>query len=85
MSLPVVVYTLRLEVGLDSSLERLGIGAYNLGNFVAALEKQEGGHGADAKFLCDIGNLVDVKLEEAGVGILFREPVVPVRDVIAAS
>ena len=47
-SLVVAAYILRFEVGLDSGLEGLGIGANNLCNFVAALEKQEGGHGADA-------------------------------------
>lgn len=64
-----------LEVGLDSGLESLGIGAYNLGDLVTALEKQEGGHGADAKFLCDIGDFVNVELEEACIRVLVREPV----------
>lgn len=59
-----------LIVGLDSSLKRLGVSAHNLCNLVAALEQEERGHGADAEFLRNVGNLVDVELEETGVGVL---------------
>jgi hypothetical protein len=53
---------LRIDVGLDGSLEGLGVGADNLSNLVAALEKQEGGHSADAEFLRNVGDFVDVEL-----------------------
>jgi hypothetical protein len=63
-----------INVGLDSSLEGLGVGAHNLSNLVAALEKQEGRHGADAEFLCNFRDFVDVDLEEACRGVLVGEP-----------
>ena len=59
-----------LVVGLDSGLKSLGVSADHLSNLVAALEEQESGHGADAEFLCDIRDLVDVELVEACVGVL---------------
>lgn len=68
-----VVLTL-LVVGLDSGLESLGVSAYNLGDLVTTLEEQECGHGADTELLCNIGDLVDVELEEACVGVLVGEP-----------
>jgi hypothetical protein len=64
-----------VDVGLDGSLEGLGVGADNLSDLVATLEQQEGGHGADAELLCDIGDLVNVELEEAGVGVCAGHPV----------
>ena len=63
-----------IDVGLDSSLKGLGVGAHNLSNLVAALEKQEGRHGADAEFLCNFWDFVDVDLEEACRGVLVGEP-----------
>lgn len=62
------------NVALDSGQEGLGVGAHDLGNLVAALEQQECRHGADTEFLGDIGDFVDVDLEEACVGELFGEP-----------
>ena len=63
-----------LVVGLDGSLESLGVGADDLADLVAALEQKEGGHSADAELLGNVGNLVDVELEEACVGVLLRKP-----------
>ena len=61
-------------VGLDSSLEGLGVRAHNLGYLVAVLEEEESRHGADAEFLGDIGDLVDVELVEARIGVCVGEP-----------
>ena len=65
---------LLLVVGLDGGLKCLGVGTNNLADLVAALEQKEGGHSADTEFLGDVGNVIDVELEEAGVGVLLREP-----------
>lgn len=61
-------------VGLDGGLESLGVGTDDLADFVTALEQKEGGHSADAELLGDIGDLVDIELEEACVGVLLRKP-----------
>lgn len=58
-----------LDVGLDGGLESLGVGAYNLCNLLAILEKKERRHGADTELLCDIGYLVYIQLVEARIGI----------------
>lgn len=63
-----------VDVGLDGGLEGLGVGTDNLSDLVTVLEQQEGGHGADAELLSNIGDLVDVELVEAGVGVCAREP-----------
>ena len=63
-----------LIVGLDSGLKSLGVGAYDLRDFVTTLEEKKGGHGANAELLCNIGDLVDVELEEACVWVLVGEP-----------
>ena len=60
--------------GLDSGLEGLGVGTDNLGHLVATLEKEESGHGADAEFLGDVGDLVHVELVEARLGVCVGEP-----------
>ena len=62
------------EVLLDGSLEGLGVGTDDLADLLAALEEQEGGHGADAELLGDIGDLVHVELVELGVGVGLGEP-----------
>jgi hypothetical protein len=56
-----------LDGVLNGGLESLGVGTDDLADLLAVLEEQEGGHGADVQFLGDIGNLVDVELEEGGV------------------
>lgn len=63
-----------IDVGLDSGLESLRVGTDDLGDLVTVLEEKEGRHGADAEFLCNIGDLVDVELEEARVGVCAGEP-----------
>jgi hypothetical protein len=63
-----------INVGLDGGLESLGVGTDDLGNLVAVLEEEEGGHGANAEFLSNIGDLIDVELVEAGVGVCAGEP-----------
>lgn len=66
--------TLHLKVLLDGSLESLGVGTDDLGDLLAVLEQDKGGHGADAEFLSDIGDFVNVNLVEAGVGVGVGEP-----------
>lgn len=68
--------TVHLKVLLDGSLEGLGVGTDDLGDLLAVLEQDKGGHGADAEFLSDIGDLVDVNLVEAGVGVGVGEPTI---------
>ena len=63
-----------IDVVLDSGLEGLGVGTNDLGNLGAVLEKDEGRHGADAEISCDVGDFVDVELEEARAGVLLGEP-----------
>lgn len=58
----------------DGGLESLGVGTNDLANLLAALEEQEGGHGADAELLCNVGDLVDVELVELGRSELLGEP-----------
>ena len=62
-----------LQVLLDGRLEGLGVCADDLGDLLAVLEQQEGGHGADAEFLRDVVRLVDVDLVELGLRVLFGE------------
>lgn len=66
----------RLSVSLDSGLEGNGVGADDLADLLAVLVEEEGGHGAHALLLGDFGDLVDVDLVEAGVGVVVGEPVV---------
>ena len=60
---------------LDSGLESGGVGTDDLADLVAVLEEEESGHGADGLLLGDLGDLVDVDLVEAGVGVVVGEPV----------
>jgi hypothetical protein len=61
-------------VGLDGSLERLWICAYNLSDFFAVLEELKGRHSTDSEVLGDIGHLVNIELVEAGVWVCVGEP-----------
>lgn len=65
----------RLSVSLDGSLEGNGVGADDLADLLAVLVEEESGHGAHALLLGDFGDLVDVDLVEAGVGVVVGEPV----------
>jgi len=58
---------------LDGSLEGGRVGADDLADLLAVLEDEEGGHGADRVLLGGLGDLVDVDLEEARVGVVVRE------------
>lgn len=60
---------------LDGSLEGGRVGADDLADLLAVLEDEEGGHGADRVLLGGLGDLVDVDLEEARVGVVVRESV----------
>lgn len=62
-------------VSLDSGLESDGVGANDLADLLAVLVEEESGHGAHALLLGDLGDLVDVDLVEAGVGVVVGEPV----------
>jgi hypothetical protein len=67
--------TTRLSVVLlDSGLKSDRVGANDLADLLAVLEEQESGHGAHALLLGDLGDLVDVDLVEAGVGVVVGEP-----------
>jgi hypothetical protein len=60
---------------LNSGLKSNRVGANDLADLLAVLEEQESGHGADGLLLGDLGDLVDVDLVEAGVGVVVGEPV----------
>lgn len=60
---------------LDGSLEGGRVGADDLADLLAVLEDEESGHGADGVLLGGLGDLVNVNLEEAGVGVVVGEPV----------
>ena len=62
-------------MSLDGGLESDGVGADDLADLLAVLEEEEGGHGAHALLLGDVGDLVNVDLVEAGVGVVVGEPV----------
>lgn len=42
---------------------------HDLGDLFPVLEEDKSGHGADAQFLGDVGDLVDVEFVEAGGGV----------------
>jgi len=63
-----------LEVVLDRSLERTGVGTNDLLNLLAILEEHESRHSADRELLGDIGNLIYVELVEAGILVIIGEP-----------
>lgn len=58
---------------LDCGFEGPFIGTDDLADLLAVLEEQEGRHGADAELLGDVADLVNVDLEELGVGVLVGE------------
>jgi hypothetical protein len=66
---------MNLSVLLDGSLEGGRVGTDDLADLLAVLEDEESGHGADGVLLGGLGDLVDVNLEEAGVGVVVGEPV----------
>lgn len=45
----------------------------HLGDFLPLIEEQEGGHGPDAKFLGDVGDIVYVDLVELGFWVVITE------------
>lgn len=59
---------------LDSGQKRLWVRTDNLTSFLAILEDQESGHSADTEFLGDVGDFVDVELDEVCAGEFLREP-----------
>jgi hypothetical protein len=78
-SLPVPVRVMMrflcLVVLHNAGLDGLGVCAHNLTDLLAVLEEDECRHGADTELLCNVGDLIDVELVEAGFGVLLREPV----------
>jgi hypothetical protein len=60
-------------VVLDRGLEGDRVGTDDLTHFLAVLEEHEGRHGAHGEFLGDVGDGIDVELEEAGIGVLAGE------------
>ena len=63
-----------LHVVLDRSLEGRWVRTDDLTDLLAILEEHERRHGADGEFLCDLGDLVNVELVEACVGVCVGEP-----------
>ncbi len=60
---------------LNGRQQRLGVRADNLLDLLPILEDQECRHGTDAQLLRNIGNLIDVELDEVSAGELIGEPV----------
>jgi hypothetical protein len=65
---------LSLDRILDSRQERLGVRTDDLLDLLLVLEDQECGHGADAELLRNVRDLVDIELDEVGVGEFLGEP-----------
>jgi hypothetical protein len=65
---------LRLNRTLNSRQERLGVRTHDLLDLLLVLEDQECGHGADAELLRNVGDLVDIELDEMGAGVFLGEP-----------
>lgn len=59
---------------LDGGVEGGRVGADDLLDLLAVLEDEESGHGADGVLLGGLGDLVDVNLVEARVGVVVGEP-----------
>lgn len=57
-----------LDVASDSRLKRLGVRANNLTNLLSILEEEEGRHSPHTELLCNLGDLIDVDLDELGGG-----------------
>lgn len=55
---------------LDARFDGLGVRADDLTDLLAVLEEYESGHGADAELLRNVGDLVDIELVEACLGVL---------------
>lgn len=64
---------LRLEL-LDHALDGGRVGTRDVVGLLAALEEGEGGHGADAELLGEVGQGVDVELVEAHIAVRVRVP-----------
>ena len=62
-----------LQSLLNSGLEGVWVGTYNLSNLLSILEEEERRHGANGELLSDIWNLVDVDLVEFGLRELVGE------------
>lgn len=58
---------------LDTSHDSRRVGTTNSLNFLALLEEEEGGHSRDAVLSSDLGQLVDVDLEELDVLVLVAQ------------
>lgn len=54
---------------LNRRLQRRRVRTDHLGDLLATFEDNEGWHGADADFLCDVWDIVDVDLDEVGGGV----------------
>lgn len=59
----------------DELLQRTRHGTHQVGVLLAVLEEHEGGHGADAVLLGQVGDGVDVDLDVVDVGELVGPPV----------
>lgn len=58
-----------LQLIHDLGPEGLDMRAHDLADLLSVLEDHKGRHGADAEFLGDVGDFVDVELVEAGVRV----------------
>ena len=59
----------------NSSLQRLGVCAHNFTNLLRILEDQECRHGVNTKLLRNVGDFIDIDLDEVNVRELVREPI----------
>lgn len=66
----ITLRTARLKLGSNDLEEARGVGTDELGGLLAVLEDDEGGHGADAELLGEVGKGVDVELGEVHLGLL---------------
>lgn len=57
----------------NSVLDGGGVGTHDLVDLLAVLEEDEGGHSADAEFLGQVGDLINIDLDEEGIAVLLGE------------
>lgn len=62
--------SLYLQALVEEGDESVGVGTDQLVGLLAVLEQHEGGHGADAKLLAQLGEVIDVDLGEEDILVL---------------
>jgi hypothetical protein len=74
-----------LEIGRDCSSEFITVGTNDLGDDAAILDKSEGGNTADGSALGQVGELVNINLQENGIGVLLSEFIEDGSDLLARA